>query len=1108
MRKGIKVFLGGMLLPKVLLVSAVTFEEELEVVNKIIEAGAPLESFDNKPDKIEQALKEVDEILKAQGQSGGTNVLPPPPPPPPPPPGTAIVNQNHEQEQKDAAEDFYNKGGLQFDLALNPIKVSVQVRTYGEYEAYMKPFSDTVYSQFREWATQCIKGGNELVKACRDFLKEFRKKYEVWWKKHIASEEVISNAEKLLSPESLRLSVDSLMKFQKSTILEAIKIIKKKGEPQQQDVVVAFMEVLYNRGLRAKETGDLGNSVERILAGVNLWENLVSQIKLWPKELSNPVSKGVLESKFFPEALKCKYDSFRAANKDENFLKDEKAIPQVQENPFPSKKPFEVQSGDLLFQKLKEMYKTQQNFDSNIREKFISYAKYGLTLDFVDWSNPVSVNTTYQGIFPGEIYVTTFLLRYRSNKEYTSFLNKIHPSYGTYYTDPSLYRESIIRDINALQGKIKEGKISQGFQWMLLFLKKYYELPEKLSNLQDDFKQLCNGVDVKLDLKNEEEVFKFCSKLFTEFKKDLQDLDEDVATIVKVLDGGLRKTVESRDRKEFIKTLSVILNKKKTSGYNFVSDDEQIIEKWVNFYSEYESYLEYPKLNVDLISVKDVEKSFGELPKVAPKKEITDICQKVKTIFSKLGEVKDLVIPFDTLPWFERKSFKDIVAQTVQANLVPKPKSKVTLSKPLNFGGELPVGNTIVSGNLAQPTEPAQSTETAQPTESEQTEVARLKQENQKLQEALEAAEKAKNELEIEKDKKIKELKEEIKQLQNELKEKGKQLADMEKEKNGLAQEKDELKAERDKAKAELEKVRNELQAQINSLGRERDALFRGNSILANENSTLTQQRNDLANENKVLKNRPEPKPVVRGGGTSTIIREDKEAKKTMQERIDAQSEALGAKDKELDAKNEQIQSLTNELAKARQRINELESNKKPSKDSNFWSEEDLEYRANAAAQLEQLRQEVAEQAKTIMADRKKLDDERKKLEDAKKQFQEVKNASSMAKGGTEKPENIKIGIENKEMGTEGSANTPQTSPIPESKGSTSDIPTKVNTPSVQPSSLQQPVRVPATSQARTGLMQRPSDKRVAEPASNRVGNKSQIPQSRSSRLRLLQSAR
>ena len=79
---------------------------------------------------------------------------------------------------------------------------------------------------------------------------------------------------------------------------------------------------------------------------------------------------------------------------------------------------------------------------------------------------------------------------------------------------------------------------------------------------------------------------------------------------------------------------------------------------------------------------------------------------------------------------------------------------------------------------------------------------------------------------------------------------------------------------------------------------------------------------------------------------------------------------------------------------------------------------------------------------------------------------------------------------------------------VPQGTGkSTGTVSTTVKQPA-QPSSLQHPVRVPATSQARTGLMQRLSDKRVAEPASNRAGNKSQIPQSRSSRLRLLQSAR
>ena len=298
----------------------------------------------------------------------------------------------------------------------------------------------------------------------------------------------------------------------------------------------------------------------------------------------------------------------------------------------------------------------------------------------------------------------------------------------------------------------------------------------------------------------------------------------------------------------------------------------------------------------------------------------------------------------------------------------------------------------------------------------------------------------------------------------------------------------EELEREKEDFEKQLKGKDDELERQKTEFGKalkaQLDALRKGNQALRNENQSLQRANQSLSNENATLKKRP-----VRGGGggISTVYREDKEALNSMRDELEQVQGSLGAKDAELADKDEQIQSLINENSALRRKVKELENNKQRSKASSFLSEEELMAIDAQAKQLNEIKEEIAEDARAL---NQKADELKKREEKVKadEKALKLKKDKAVLNGEKLKAGAVKIGND------EDSVTSKQSSASKE-KETTSVAPTKVTpiaTPPVRSSAVQQPI-VPMATPLK---IQSPANKRVAEPASNRAGDKLVTPTS------------
>lgn len=257
----------------------------------------------------------------------------------------------------------------------------------------------------------------------------------------------------------------------------------------------------------------------------------------------------------------------------------------------------------------------------------------------------------------------------------------------------------------------------------------------------------------------------------------------------------------------------------------------------------------------------------------------------------------------------------------------------------------------------------------------------------------------------------------------------------------------------------ELKRQKTEFEEALNA---QLDALRKGNQSLQNQNQSLQRAKQSLSNENTDLKNR---KPIIRGGGTSTIYRENKEALNKALDESKEKDEALRAKDAELANKDEQIQSLMNENSSLRQKLKEAEDNdkKKRHNGNSFLSEEELLAIEAQAKQLNQLKEEIAEENRMLNQKAYKLKEREEKVKVEEKALRLEKN-KNIRKGEGLKAGAVKIGNDRKKEAS-----------VPVNDKASSLVPTTVKQPDQQL------------------LLQQPIEGKHIAPVPNRTDNNSQI---------------
>ena len=313
-----------------------------------------------------------------------------------------------------------------------------------------------------------------------------------------------------------------------------------------------------------------------------------------------------------------------------------------------------------------------------------------------------------------------------------------------------------------------------------------------------------------------------------------------------------------------------------------------------------------------------------------------------------------------------------------------------------------------------------------------------------------------------------------------------------------LLKELEAVKKERDFWKSmaeELQKGKQGLEARLKNKESELEQQKTGfKRALKNEkdkNQSLQSANQSLLSENTKLKNRL---GRTGSGGTTTIYRENKEALNKALDELEEAQGSLGTKDRELDAKNGQIQALMNENSILQQKLKEAEdnNNKRRRNGSSFLSEEELMALEAQAMQLNEIKDEIFENARTLNQKEAELKKREEKVKSEEKVLQ-IEKGKAVMNGEKLKPGAVKIGNNEKVVVSK------------QSSESSSVVPTKVNKSTVQPvrpPAVQQPI-VPIATPLK---VQNRSNKSVVEPS--RVGNKLQIPQSRTAYLRRMQNVR
>ncbi|MGX8716708.1 MAG: hypothetical protein ACSW8C_01815 [bacterium] len=1030
---------------------AKTFEEKIDLLVKNLEAWWSYEkdystSPSNNPEKRADALRDYIEAL--EGNNQGLNGLLLPPPPPPPPPGLKV-------NERQVAEKFLRAGGMEFDLSIPQGKSEhFQVKAYSQYEGTMGEFLKNVSKQNDAFVMLYKEVFNELLERCRDFFEEFRKRRNLFWEAY-KNEEYLKKLEALLQPEKEKAkkgeavykTVAQLEVREKRIILNAIRRLA--DSEDQKEIVVSFINGLWNNSLVVGGNKNLEQSFKTLFEFCKTLHFYLKQGRSWPKEVSGSNAKKYLEENLLPQDIKYKYDCFRAAMCDEAFLKSQKVTP-IRENPFyKANEKFKSKSKDLFFQQMEELYFEQKYFNEEISKEFIQLGCYGMHLTVVDWLDKDSVDVAYKEIFPqGDIDEKDFFKEQKKDPALASFIDKIGSQKGY------LNREALANDIQKILRLINEKRktsVQKGFEWKLLLFQKYFSLPENKSIIDRDFKEIF-GQDQTLE--------NFDWKWYWETVVSEYDLTEEEKEILTIIKGLFSARGD--------KGITLRLAEDKLN--NLTRED---LKKQIVLFLKIQKNTLVPQkdFNINLIGVSDISKRFGISTEGTTTKQVKDVCKSVGKLSGILGKPEKLAVFFDDLPWIEKQKISSHMASII---LEKKKKEKEELEAKRRAEEAKQKQSVLVQkdengGNVARNEADKNSADG---------ELEALRNENRSLRQQLK--EKAREILELQQrwHQESEEHAGEMEGLLQKLKELGKEV------KKPKSKHKKEKGKALDAKDAELEKLRAEKDAELAEKDAQLIAANKKLQDLMKENQALQSANQSLSNENATLKKRP-----IRGGGggISTVYRENKEALNNMRDELEQVQGSLGAKDAELADKDEQIQSLINENSALRQKVKELENNKQRSKASSFLSEEELMAIDAQAKQLNEIKEEIAEDARAL---NQKADELKKREEKVKadEKALKLKKDKSVLNGEKLKAGAVKIGNDEDSV-------TSKQSSASKKKETTSVAPTKVTpiaTPPVRSSAVQQPI-VPMATPLK---IQSPANKPVVEPSSNRAGDKLVTPTS------------